>query len=479
MKNYEFRLTPAYCLYNGIAVKDQDGAQISFVTEKPENHLLNQRISKAFNHYLEYVNSRSDCPPSFKNQPEIKFEKASRSELRKYVSRLYLSEKSQGTVNTQKEKIPEENAAAVLLLDTLISDARARGASDIHIENNYVRFRIYGRLELISKLSEEKAGELIQRIKFLAGMNVLEKRRSQDGHFVYGKEKPVFIRVSTVGILGNNQNAQEESLVIRLLDTNRLPLNIMQLGFTTKQLSKIQELCAFPNGLIIICGPTGAGKSTTAASILTYIQQQKNNTVKIISLEDPPEYLIPGVTQIQIDEKTSNSFSKALMHVFRQDPDILMIGEIRDENSAAVAVRAALTGHLVFATLHTSSAAGAVLRLENLGVPRNLIVSVLKGVIAQELNNFHGNVNLVADLALPSKKLESAESEKLSENELEEMFEHTTNYISVLNKSLSVLKQKHSVNEKLPQRPVGKKQKSVKLPLIRTRKTKRSKESAG
>ena len=223
------------------------------------------------------------------------------------------------------------------------------------------------------------------------------------------------------------------------------------------------------------------GKSClpTAFLVTSHILHFTFHTVKIISLEDPPEYLIPGVTQIQIDEKTSNSFSKALMHVFRQDPDILMIGEIRDENSAAVAVRAALTGHLVFATLHTSSAAGAVLRLENLGVPRNLIVSVLKGVIAQELNNFHGNVNLVADLALPSKKLESAESEKLSENELEEMFEHTTNYISVLNKSLSVLKQKHSVNEELPQRPVGKKQKSVKLPLIRTRKTKRSKESAG
>ena len=167
------------------------------------------------------------------------------------------------------------------------------------------------------------------------------------------------------------------------------------------------------------------------------------------------------------------------MHIFRQDPDILMIGEIRDENSAAVAVRAALTGHLVFATLHTSTAAGAVLRLENLGIPRNLIVSVLKGVIAQELNNFHGNVNLVADVCVPLKKIETPETLKLSESELEELFEHTTNYISVLNKSLSVLKQKHSVNTELPQKPAARKTKPIRLPLITPRKSKRSKENAG
>ena len=479
MKNYEFRLTPAYCLYNGIAVKKQKGSEICFALENQENELLKQRITKAFSHYLEYVKGQKDCPGAFKNPPVISFEKVSRSELRKYVSRLYLTGTAQENLVIKNQSTPEENAAAVLLLDTLISDARNRGATDIHIENNCIRFRVYGKLELISKLSEEKTQELVQRIKFLAGMNVLEKRRSQDGHFVYGKEKPVFIRVSTVGILGSNQNSQEESVVIRLLDTNRLPLNLLQLGFTVKQLSKIQELCQYPNGLVIICGPTGAGKSTTAASILTDIQQLKNNSVKIISLEDTPEYLIPGVTQIQIDEKTSNSFSHALMHIFRQDPDILMIGEIRDENSAAVAVRAALTGHLVFATLHTSSAAGAVLRLENLGIPRNLIVSVLKGVIAQELNNFHGNVNLVADVCVPLKKIETPEALKLSENELDELFEHTTNYISVLNKSLSVLKQKHSVNTELPQKPAARKTKPIKLPLITPRKSKRSKENAG
>ena len=479
MNNYEFRLTPAYCLYNGIAVKNQKGAEISFLSERPENQELNQRITKAFSHYLDYVTSQKDCPQIFKNPPVIKFEKGSRTELRNYVSRLYLSGSEQTGRTPQKENAPEENAAAVLLLDSLIADARSRGATDIHIENSCVRFRIYGQLELVSKLTEEKSQELIQRIKFLAGMNVLEKRRSQDGHFIYGKDKPVFIRVSTVGIFGKEQNALEESVVIRLLDTKRLPLDLKSLGFTIKQLEKIQLLSQFPNGLVIICGPTGAGKSTTAASILTDIQKQKNNSVKIISLEDTPEYLIPGVTQIQIDEKTSNSFSQSLMHVFRQDPDILMIGEIRDENSAAVAIRAALTGHLVFATLHTATAAGAVLRLENMGIPRNLIVSVLKGVIAQELNNFHGNINLIADVAFPSEKLQSQQTNMLSENQLEELFEHTTNYISVLNKSISLLKEKHSVNKEMPAKAAAKKTKAVKLPLIKSRRKSQTKEKAG
>ena len=211
----------------------------------------------------------------------------------------------------------------------------------------------------------------IQRIKFLAGMNVLEKRRSQDGHFVYGETEPVFVRVSTAGVVGSKNIESEESIVIRLLDTKRLPLSMEKLGFNKSQLVKIKELSSNPNGLIIICGPTGAGKSTTAASLLLELEEIRNSSVKIISLEDPPEYIIPGVTQIQIDEKSGNSFSDALMHIFRQDPDVLMIGEIRDENSAAVAVRAALTGHLVIATLHTSTAAGVILRLENLGT-RNI-----------------------------------------------------------------------------------------------------------
>ena len=447
MRNYEFKLTPAYCLYNGIAVKNQKGSRICFLSENPEDALLRERVSKAFKHYLEYVNRQEDCPESFKAKPSVQFVAGNRTELRKQVSLLYSREEAvtQEKVQAQSALTPEkkeEDAAAVLLLDTIMTDARKRNATDIHIEKNNVRFRILGKLENAATLSEDKCTELIQRVKFLAGMNVLEKRRSQDGHFIFGGSEPVFVRVSTVAVVGSKNGEAEESVVIRLLDTKRMPLSLESLGFNIQQLEKIGDLLNKPNGLIIICGPTGAGKSTTAASLLVELENRQNNKLKIISLEDPPEYLIPGITQIQVDEKLNNTFAEILMHVFRQDPDVLMIGEIRDENSAAVAVRAALTGHLVIATLHTTTAAGVILRMTDLGIPRNLIMSVLKGVIAQELNNFQGNINLVADVSIPIDNIELNEGINLTEEQLEDFFEHNTNYRQVLAKTIDVLKKK-------------------------------------
>ena len=448
MRNYEFKLTPAYCLYNGIAVMKQKGSNICFIVQNPDDLLLKERITKAFNNFLNYVLKQQDCPSDYLDKPLIEFVGGNRTELRKYVSQLY--SESEKHVEPQ-EKTDKQNeateAAAVVLLDTLMADARARNATDIHIEKNIVRFRICGKLQFVTKLSAEKSRELVQRIKFLAGMNVLENRRNQDGHFVYGKKDIVFARVSTVGIVGGQGNDAEESVVIRLLDTKRIPLTLKELGFNELQYKKIKELCNYQNGLVIICGPTGAGKSTTAASILVEIKRNMHDSVKIVSIEDPPEYLIPGITQIKIDEKLDNSFSNALVHVFRQDPDVLMIGEIRDEKSAAAAVRAALTGHLVLATLHTSSAAEAVLRLGNLGIPYNLIVSVLKGVIVQDLHNMKDKVSLIADVSIPLEKLKRNEAAELTETALEELFEHNTNYTEVLENVIGLLKEKQSPGE--------------------------------
>ncbi len=455
MRNYEFKLTPAYCLYNGIAIKRQQGSRICFLSENPNDKQLRSRVTKAFKNYLEYVNRQEDCPEIYKQNPSIQFVAGNRSELRMQVSLLYSQNenvrKLEETNDDGQSEKPEDmnqkdsESAAVLLFDTIMTEARLRKATDIHIEKNCVRFRIFGKLITVSRLTEDKCKELIQRIKFLAGMNVLEKKRSQDGHFVYGATEPIFVRVSTVGLVCGKNNEIEESVVIRLLDTARLPLTLEKLGFNEVQLAKIQTMSSVPNGLIIICGPTGAGKSTTAAAMLLKLSENCGNSTKIISLEDPPEYVMPGITQIQIDE--NNSFSDVLMHVFRQDPDVLMIGEIRDANSATVAVRAALTGHLVIATLHTSTAAGVILRLENLGIPRKLIVSVLKGVIAQEFNNFEGYVNLLADVCEPTKQLLKNSDKELSEQELEDYFDHTTNYNQMLAKTIEILKEKHSVKE--------------------------------
>ena len=228
MQNYEFKLTPAYCLYNGIAVKNQHGSKICFLSENPEDSLLRERVTKAFKHYLEYVNQQEDCPEIFKGKPSVQFVAGNRTELRNQVSLLYSQNENKTTSIPTTEK-KEDDAAAVLLLDTLMEKARTQNATDIHIENNCVRFRILGKLELVTKLSEDKCNELIQRIKFLAGMNVLEKRRSQDGHFVHGETDPIFVRVSTVGIVGSESTSLNESVVIRLLDTKRLPLSLENL----------------------------------------------------------------------------------------------------------------------------------------------------------------------------------------------------------------------------------------------------------
>lgn len=428
MTKYEFKLAPAYCLYNGTAVLEQNGSKIKFLTEHMNNKILQERLKKAFTNHINFVISQPDCPCEFKENPEVVFFEGNHQQLKKCVSRLY--EKNESNLSQEKtnELELENNAAAVILLDAILVEARLKKATDIHIEDNMVKFRVCGKLSKQMSLEEKKYLELIQRIKFLAGMNVLEKRRSQDGHFTYGKKNPLFIRVSTMPIINTDYTEDMESVVIRILDTTRTPLNIDYLGFNQQQILKINKLCKQKNGLIIICGPTGAGKSTTAASLLVEILKFNNNAIKIISLEDPPEYIIPGVTQIKIDEKINNSFANALVHVFRQDPDVLMIGEIRDESSASAAIRASLTGHLVIATLHTSSAAGAILRLENLGIKRNVIASVVKGVLVQEMNHLKTGMKLFADVALPDLNLQTKSKSNLSGKELEECFVHTVNY---------------------------------------------------
>ena len=436
-ENYLFKLAPAYCLFNGAAVRNQNGAEISFLIENPEDEVLKGRLKRAFINHLEYIKGLENCPEIFRNLPEITFEAGKRSEIRNYVSRMY---KSQGDFAGHDEDKAldgsEGTAAAVILLDTILEDARKKSATDVHIEKGCVRFRVCGKLESYIDLQIEKGNELVQRIKLLAGMNVIERRKSQDGHFVYGNKSPLFIRVSSMPVY-DEVLLQEESLVLRIIDTSRLPLDLTYLGFNEKQLELIEEMENLKNGLVLVCGPTGSGKSTTVASVLTEIGKKDFGGKKIVSLEDPPEYVIPGVCQVRVNDG-KKSFSDALMHVFRQDPDIIMIGEIRDEASAETAVRAAMTGHLVFATVHTVSAGEAVLRLENLGVDRKLIASVLQGVICQELEFIDDNAQLFADVAVPDEEFGMIQPE-LGAEELDALFIHADNYEAKFFKSLAVM----------------------------------------
>ena len=443
MDKFEFNLTPAYCLFNGVAVLEQTGANICFLIENEQNEILKARLKRAFESHLGMIQKLKDCPELYRRIPVVDFVGGSRGQLRKCVSKLYsagegaaLGERRNLELAVVEKEKSQRDAAAVLLLDSILNEARLRKATDIHIERNVVRLRINGHLEKLMEIQRERACELVQRIKLLAGMNVIEKRRCQDGHFVYGSHNPFFLRVSTIAVVGEKYIG-EESVVLRLLDTARIPLEIENLGFNLMQLERLELLSQKPNGLILVCGPTGSGKSTTVASMLVEMEKKSSGSLKILSLEDPPEYVIPGVTQVKVDEH--NGFTEALAHIFRQDPDVIMIGEIRDEESAAAALRAALTGHLVFATLHAGSAGEAVLRLENLGLKRELFCPVVRGVICQELNYLRSKNQLYADIAEPKKSFTTAGLKAVSEEEFDSVFEHYTNYAEVLEETVKAL----------------------------------------
>ena len=455
---FNFILTPAYCLFNGVAVLEQSGACITFLIENEQNEILKARLKRAFENHLGMIRKLNDCPEIYRRLPAVEFMAGTRSQLRKCVSRLYSTQNrtiegvdsaSGMTVLSESEKNQRE-AAAVLLLDSILNEARVRKATDIHIEQNCVRLRVNGQLEKLLELQSEKGAELVQRIKLLAGMNVIEKRRCQDGHFVYGNHNPFFLRVSTMAVVGENY-AGDESVVIRLLDTTRIPLELDRLGFNLVQLERLELLSQEPNGLILVCGPTGSGKSTTVASILVDIEKRCCGVLKILSLEDPPEYVIPGVTQVKVDER--NGFEEALNHIFRQDPDIIMIGEIRDAESASAALRAALTGHLVFATLHAGNVGEAVLRLENLGLQRKLFCPVIRAVICQELDLSRERNQLYADIAEPKDSFSAMCMRAESEDDCDSIFEHYTNYQEVFQESMSELSERQSVEKNIRRIP--------------------------
>lgn len=439
-KQYKFKLTPAYCLYNGAAVIEQKGAEIKFLVENPQDKVLQQRLKNAFGRFLEYVVQQEECPENYRRSAKVSFEEGNRDELRKYVSKLYEADSWQENENSNYEKNvaekAEAEAAAVLLLDEILNLGKECAATDIHIENNLVRFRVNGRLEEKMELVKEKSREMIQRIKLLAGMNVIEKRECQDGQFIYncGQGK-LFVRVSTMPVLDGSMTGNE-SVVMRLLDTERIPLGIDYLGFNARQIEILLDLASMKNGLVLFCGPTGAGKSTSAAAMLMKVMEINGGGMKIISLEEPPEYVIPGVCQIKIDEKNGSGFEQALQHVFRQDPDVIMIGEIRDSRSAEAAVRGAMTGHLVFGTVHAGGAGECLLRMENLGVDMKLLSSVVRGIVSQDLNYGNDFVEMLADVSVPAEGFGRKDFGNLTEEKLDELFIHSTNYIDAIKMSL-------------------------------------------
>ncbi|APW36806.1 type II secretion system protein GspE [Rhodoferax koreense] len=274
-----------------------------------------------------------------------------------------------------------DDAPIIRMLNALLTQAARDGASDIHIEpyerHSSVRFRVDGTLREVVQPNRALHAALISRLKIMADLDISEKRLPQDGRISLRiGTRAVDVRVSTL------PSAHGERAVLRLLDKSGGTLDLASVGMQGDALQRLQTLIAQPHGIILVTGPTGSGKTTTLYAALSQLDAHSSN---IMTVEDPIEYELPGVGQTQVNSKIDLTFAKALRAILRQDPDVIMIGEIRDFETAQIAIQASLTGHLVLATLHTNDAASAVTRLTDMGVEPFLLSSSLLGVLAQRL----------------------------------------------------------------------------------------------
>ena len=288
----------------------------------------------------------------------------------------------------QKEEIDSgseietaEDAPVINIVNSLITQSIKVAASDIHLEpmeqGLRVRFRIDGVLREMTSFPKHTQGAIVSRIKILSNMDIAERRVPQDGRIqVQEAGRSVDIRVSTLPTIYG------EKVVLRILDQKAVILDINSLGYSADNLTKYRKMYHQAYGMILITGPTGSGKTTTLYSTLTELNSPGKN---IITVEDPVEYRLDGINQVQVNTKAGLTFANGLRSILRQDPNIIMVGEIRDKETAEIAIRAALTGHLVLSTLHTNDAAGAVTRLVDMGIEPFLVASSVLGTIAQRL----------------------------------------------------------------------------------------------
>lgn len=293
--------------------------------------------------------------------------------------------KSQGTNETKEENKAQlddiKSAPVVRLVDSIISDAIKLKASDIHIEpfENHIkiRYRIDGSLKEISKYSKDIFNAFITRIKILAELNIAEKRIPQDGRILTVVDnKKVDLRVSTLPTING------EKIVIRVQDRENFLVGKEKLGMNENDLEKIERILKNPYGIILVTGPTGSGKTTT---LYTLLSELNDNSKNIITVEDPVEYVVDGINQVNVNAKAGLTFASGLRSILRQDPDVVMIGEIRDNETAEIATRASITGHIVLSTIHTNDAPSAVVRLIDMGIQPYLVASAIAGIISQRL----------------------------------------------------------------------------------------------
>ncbi|GFP77570.1 GspE/PulE family protein [Clostridium fungisolvens] len=319
-----------------------------------------------------------------------------REEIKKHIEMEYSSQKvtkaaeelSKGKLEAKTIQVQEEeqfddikNAPVVKMVEYLFKNAVEMRASDIHIEpfedEIRIRYRIDGQLQTTNSLEPESQAALVTRIKILAGLNIAEKRIPQDGRIITKVgHKDVDLRVSILPVVAG------EKVVIRILDRESYQIGKERLGMKNDDLEVLDRIIKSPHGIVLVTGPTGSGKSTT---LYTVLNELNTGDVNIVTVEDPVEYTLKGVNQVNVNTKSGLTFANGLRSILRQDPDIVMIGEIRDSETAEIAIRAAITGHLVLSTLHTNDAPSSVLRLVDMGIQPYLVSTSLAGIVAQRL----------------------------------------------------------------------------------------------
>jgi general secretion pathway protein E len=359
---------------------ERDGALVLWVTEKtPPTAIAEVRRSLARDLKLELV-------------PDTRFDEAMRAV---YVDGSDQAASVVGAVESEidldrlMQDIPEvedlldarDDAPIVRMLNAMLSQAVREGASDIHVEPfetySVVRYRVDGTLRDVVRPRRGLHAALISRIKIMANMDIAEKRLPQDGRIMLRLGgRPIDVRVSSIPA------GHGERVVLRLLDKERGRLTPEKLGMPPHVLQRLDTLVRQSHGIVLVTGPTGSGKTTTLYAMLSRVDPETTN---VMTVEDPIEYDLPGIGQTQVNARIDMTFARALRAILRQDPDVIMIGEIRDRETAQIAVQASLTGHLVLATLHTNDAASAVTRLLDMGIEPFLLSSSLLGVLAQRL----------------------------------------------------------------------------------------------
>jgi len=370
-----------------------------------DHHLVAACIDPYAQRSLERVRRFTSYPLRLMVAPEAR--------LRREVQRQYHLVESH--IEQEIERIAQAAAAgrdfvAERLLELLVSSAIEYDATDIHINPTelatLVSFRLDGVMQLCYTLPASAHGRLVSVFKVAAGMDIAESNRPHDGHMAFSYLQERYdLRIATIPAVTG------ENMVIRILSGSHEFLSLKDLGLVPEQIERISEMARSPYGMVLVSGPTGSGKTTTLYAVMRTINAMQKN---ILTIEDPVEYTMPLVQQVEVNEKAGITFANTIRSFLRQDPDVMLIGEVRDEETAGLAMRAALTGHLVFSTVHTNDAIGAVVRLRDLGVEDFIIASTIRGVVSQRLLR----------LLCPHCKRPASHQESWNGIEADRIFEH-------------------------------------------------------